>query len=445
MLVTIEHVHPDPYAVVSRDSVRRLRDALLTEVPETTTRVAVWPAYARLVAALGDSHTNLYPPPEEIARYTANQGTIFPADLSLDEMGKLRVSSYWPDDSLIHRGDAITRVNGRPVDSLLHAFVDEISGESVASRRGTATEAFSTFLWYNGVRPPYTIEIQSSGDAATKRVVSDGITADGIRARRRRAQQVAVGPVAPNFTYRLLDDRVAYIDLFSLGGSVARFREDLDRTVAQAIADSARRLVVDLRRNGGGDSRLGEELLSHITTTPYRMSGAKMWKMSGEYRAFLKSRFRPPLNHLIGVLGRLHPIGRKLLSGPDGTIVTLPEAPESHPARAPQFDGPVCVLIGPRTFSSAADLADAIKTYRLATLIGEETGGRPNHFGEVYPFRTARTGFLVFVSSARYVGASGDTTNHDGVLPDIEVRRTAADIAQGRDAALDRARACAMP
>lgn len=46
------------------------------------------------------------------------------------------------------------------------------------------------------------------------------------------------------------------------------------------------------------------------------------------------------------------------------------------------FGGKVIVLIGPRTFSSASDLADAIKTYHLATLVGQETGGRVNTFGD---------------------------------------------------------------
>jgi C-terminal processing protease CtpA/Prc len=106
------------------------------------------------------------------------------------------------------------------------------------------------------------------------------------------------------------------------------------------------------------------------------------------------------------------------------------------------FDGPVCVLIGGGTFSSAVDLADAIKTYRLATVIGEETGGRPSSFGEVYDFRTPIAGFLVGVSSAEFVRANGDTTDRRGVMPDIAVHRSAEDVRVGRDPAIERARSC---
>jgi hypothetical protein len=34
-----------------------------------------------------------------------------------------------------------------------------------------------------------------------------------------------------------------------------------------------------------------------------------------------------------------------------------------------------CLLTGPRTFSSAAGFADVVKTYHLATILGEEKSG----------------------------------------------------------------------
>jgi len=117
-------------------------------------------------------------------------------------------------------------------------------------------------------------------------------------------------------------------------------------------------------------------------------------------------------------------------------------AVQSSSDRKRVSDGPLCVLIGAGTFSSAVDLSDAIKTYRLATLIGEETGGRANSFGEIYHFRTRATDYLVTVSSAQFVRASGDRTDHRGVVPDIEVHQSADDLRAGRDPVVERAREC---
>jgi C-terminal processing protease CtpA/Prc len=293
-------------------------------------------------------------------------------------------------------------------------------------------------LLLNGIRSPFTAQVRSSGDAAPRRLSVRGVDRNGIVAANQRAS--AATPRTANFTYRLLPGRIAYMNLFSLVGDVERFRGDLDGMFRRMEADSAVALIVDLRANGGGDSRLGDELLSHITTQPYRMSSAKLWKMSAEYRAYIKSMVRAPLNHL--PIEKTFPTGRRLFSGPEGTIVRLDESPEAHAQREPSFSRPVCVLIGAGTFSSAVDLSDAIKTYRLATLIGEETGGRANSFGEVYYYRTRATDYLVGVSSAQFVRASGDTTDHRGVVPDIEVHQSAADLSSGRDPAIDRAREC---
>jgi hypothetical protein len=195
-----------------------------------------------------------------------------------------------------------------------------------------------------------------------------------------------------------------------------------------------------LRRNGGGDSRLGDELLSHLTSTPYRYSARKEWKMSAEYRSYLRGAIKQPYSALR--VEMLHPMGRQLFGGPDGKTVVFADEPHPIGRHTPAFDGPVCFIIGPGTFSSAVDLSDAVKTYHLGMLVGEETGGRPNSFGEIYEFRTPVTGFYASVSTALFVRANGDTTDHRGVLPDIEVRRSTTDIAAGRDPVLERAMQC---
>src|SRR5690349_6917669 len=120
----------------------------------------------------------------------------------------------------------------------------------------------------------------------------------------------------------------------SMGGDVARFKTDVARMFERVAADSARVLVVDLRGNGGGDSRMGEELLRYLTTKPYRMSAAKNWKMSAEYRVYFKTWVHPAIRWTHG--WQFFSVGRQMMNGPDGKIVTLPEAPEAH-ARAQPF------------------------------------------------------------------------------------------------------------
>jgi len=441
MFAMIERVHPNPYTVVTRDSVRRARDAIVAALPDSATSLTAWSSYARLVALIGDGHTSVQMPGQEINRFLGRGGQIFPTRTTATSGGALTVTAYRFGDTLLRRGDELVSVNERPVDSLLRVFATEIGGETERWREAVAAQQFESFLLLNDVRPPFTAQVRSSGDATPRRLSVRAIGRDSLVAASLRASATAAArSPSGNVTYRLLPGGVAYTNLMSLSGEIAKFRDDLDGMFRRMQSDSARTLIVDLRSNGGGDTRLGDELLSHITTQPYRMSSAKLWKMSDEYRSYVKSWVRAPFNHL--PVEKAFPTGRRLFSGPAGKIVRLDESPEAHAAREPRFDGPVCVLIGAGTFSSAVDLSDAIKTYRLATLIGEETGGRANSFGEVYYFRTRATDYLVTVSSAQFVRASGDTTDHRGVVPDIEVHQSADDLRAGRDPVVERAREC---
>lgn len=60
------------------------------------------------------------------------------------------------------------------------------------------------------------------------------------------------------------------------------------------------------------------------------------------------------------------------------------------------------VLIGPATFSSAMMNAQHFKTRTKATLVGEPTGGSPNHFGEVKTFTLPHSKCVVQYSTKKF-------------------------------------------
>jgi C-terminal processing protease CtpA/Prc len=112
------------------------------------------------------------------------------------------------------------------------------------------------------------------------------------------------------------------------------------------------------------------------------------------------------------------------------------------PRGEPFFDGPVCVLTGPHTFSAGAEFAEAVKAFGLATIIGEPTGGQPNGFGNNFSFPLKRSGLAVEMSTTRGERASGNVADFTPVIPDIAVRTTAADIQKFFDPVLERAVSC---
>jgi C-terminal processing protease CtpA/Prc len=444
MMKTFEDVHPDLYYVWPRDSAVAARRQIVAELPDSMSRMEWWVRLAPFVARFGDGHTNIQPPSEELRREQSAGTLVFPPSVALDDDRRLVITAPFTTGTTLARGDRIVRINDRNVDSLVVEWTKRVSGESEVFRATTVADRFRDNLLIDAIRSPFQLRLEAA-DGAERNVTVTGVTQDSLLAlvRRGRANAAAAGPTAAanaNFTYRTLGPGIGYMDFRSMSGDFERFQANVAAMFRQVAADSGRVLIVDLRSDGGGDSRLGDELLRYITTKPYRMSARKDWKMSAEYRRYFSSGVASPIMALR--LWAFSATGRSMFGGADGKIVEIAHEPVAHQRAEPFFSGAVCVLAGPRTFSSATDLADAVKTYHLATILGDETGGRPTSFGEVYPFRLPRSALSMSVSSARFVRASGDTTDHRGVVPDEVITPTAADRRTGRDAVLERAKTC---
>ncbi|GLC26509.1 hypothetical protein rosag_30220 [Roseisolibacter agri] len=441
---TIESVHPDPYTVASRAAIAREREAVLRALPDSVTRPELYLRFAPLVAMLGDGHTNLNPPSEEWAAANRAGAPILPFRMTVDPVGQLRVSLAAPD-APIRAGDAVVAIGGTPVAELLDRTMASLGGELLAWRRRNAAGFLPRHLWMRGVRGPFEVTVRRDGEPAPLTFRLDGLRLDSLDALARAQATARGGAGAPrDLEYRTLPGRVGYLEFRTMTAAPDDFAPRIAALMRQAVADSIGALVVDLRRNGGGNSQLGELLLQHLTGAPFRMAARKEWKMSAEYRAMLRARAeqarRQDSVRFAASNGETEL--RRLLEGPDGRLIVSESNARVRPRLEPRFDGPVCVLIGPGTFSSAMMTANAIQDYRLATLIGEETGGVPTSFGEQYSFRLANSQLPASVSSARFVRASGDASVRAGVVPDIEVRPTAADLRAGRDPVLERAMTC---
>jgi C-terminal processing protease CtpA/Prc len=104
-----------------------------------------------------------------------------------------------------------------------------------------------------------------------------------------------------------------------------------------------------------------------------------------------------------------------------------------------RFRGRVAVLISATNSSATFGFAQRIKDGRLATLVGETTGGnRRGINGGAYFFARLPDSGIEF--DIPLIGTFPDAPRPDaGIEPDVRVPVTAAAIAAGRDEALDRA------
>ena len=235
------------------------------------------------------------------------------------------------------------------------------------------------------------------------------------------------GGVAYTF-HEIADGSIGLIDYRRCVG-LELFRTFLREAFSAIRSRRMRAVIVDIRNNSGGDSDLNNELWNYLTAKTYTQFGPIVMRSSD----YLKQRY--------GHSKYVEIYGPEAWAAPDGTLITYPQSKIGfiHPPPNPlRFDGPVALLIGPRTFSSALDCALAAKGYGLATLIGEETSEPVNTTGEVVKIATRFSG-ITGSFTTKYFTPPKPAPAGRGVIPDIEVRTTLDDVIARRDPVLARA------
>jgi C-terminal processing protease CtpA/Prc len=202
------------------------------------------------------------------------------------------------------------------------------------------------------------------------------------------------------------------IDFYSMKADPALFYRRVETIFARLHETGSRGLIVDLRSNGGGNSLLGDILLAFITDKPYRPFARQELRASPECRAYYTR-----------IYSKDDYWNRAMASVRDGERAAWWAEPHRPQPTKLRFTGPVAVLIGPGTFSSANILANAIQDYGLAELIGRDTAETPNNFGMPCPVVLPHTLITLDVPSNYFVRASGDEADHSDVHPNIMVAR----------------------
>lgn len=93
-------------------------------------------------------------------------------------------------------------------------------------------------------------------------------------------------------------------------------------------------------------------------------------------------------------------------------------------------DKRIYVVIGRQTFSSAIINAMDFKHRTKAIFVGEETGGKPNHFGEVRNFQLPSSKLIINYSTKYFTESKEDLKS---IKPDVIIEPSFSDYKKGLD------------
>ena len=435
-------LHPGLYRYQSPQQFER-RHATFAEAWNGTSSLEVrYLALSRLLAAIrcGHSYVNPYNQKKAvIARLTAGRRLLpFRFRWIAGEM----VVTGDPHATGLQPGTRILSVDGVPSRRILAALLPlaRSDGGNDDKRRDLmevrGDDEFDAFDLFHPLLFPVGASVRlglvhPDGSRETRPVA----TIDRATRVGARKPKPARGSDQPAWTIeRRGPAAVLTMDSWALYDSKWDWRAWLDQRFVELTQGGATGLVVDLRANEGGED-CGDALIAHLAVTPVAAEA---------YRRLV--RFREVPRDLRAPLDTWDPsfvsLGKDAAAY-DARYVRLP-ASESGGSNiiapaSPRFAGKTAILISATNSSATFQFARRAQQHRLATLVGQPTGGnrRGINGGAFFFVRLPDSG-LEF--DLPLIGTFPEAAQPDaGILPDLAVPVTPRALAEGRDEALEKA------
>jgi carboxyl-terminal processing protease len=347
-------------------------------VAATKTDNEFYALMSQMTSELHDAHTR-FNSPEQWKNYKRQQRVS--AGFSVDDVdGKTVVTSVRPDSSAAHAGIepgmVVVRVDGRAIEER----IAEIEKSRPPSSSERATRMFIYGRVFGG--PPDS-------------VIKVGLQrANGSEFEAAVTRQIY--SVAPDLMTDVLPSGHGYIRFDGFQPRITKeFKQALERF------RNSPGIVIDLRRNGGGDLSVLLPIAGYFF---------------GKRTLFAKDSTRSgkPLSEFAGIFK----LPLELYVGKEGEQI---------------YSGPVVILVDARSASSSEVFAAGMQDSQRARIVGTQSCGCV--LGIARP-REMKGGGVLEMSEVLWFSPKGRKLEGTGVIPDRTVNLTLTDLQKKRDPAL---------
>jgi len=355
---------------------------------------AYYQVLLELVALLKDGHTSILPP----WGYFKPGYDLAPIEVRVlddhfyvDRVGDAAELA----DQGIRPGVEILAVEDVPVGKYFAENVLRYRSES--TKQGDES-FFVVYLLYGPAGEQMALKIQElDGAARDVSVTRNAMSGDSPFMTRL----VANALVATTINTKMLPGGIQYVEIPNFEHEQAS--EDFVALIDKLDETAVKGMIIDVRYNTGGASSIVEPMVACLIDQTVTSPIMKFRHFIGAYEAWGNEQVWETDSHQI------------------------------RPRDGKRYLGPLVVLTGGLTNSSAEDFAIELHTGGRATLVGQTSGGSAgNALKSSLPgggtLRIATFTALI-PGGEEYVGV--------GVVPDVKVSPTREDLAAGRDAVLE--------
>lgn len=225
------------------------------------------------------------------------------------------------------------------------------------------------------------------------------------------------------------------VNWFGMPDEVKQYAKKFQETFKAIREKGITNLVIDVRENRGGCGLAVDDLLKYLANKPFRQIEKIEQRLVPEFFELLE-QYGLNINKIMadeyGI--DLENLKSEEKYKPGMTVMGQGQFKNPH-GLSDRFKGSIYLLIAKPTFSAASNFAAAVKYFEIGTLIGQETSGEKDHYGQILPIQLPNSGLNGQVSTAHFITVGG-MEDSGGVTPDYEVKQKPEDTAKGVDTVL---------
>lgn len=420
---SITEIHPTPFVEMDSIEYAEVFKNASNSIKHPLNEHQFYRKVAPIVAQLNDGHSEtIFPNKTQIKAFF--WGSKIPSFEVIIIGDKVYIDVDCSKKHPSIRGMEILEINDRPITSILEEMLTYEEGKRIAFRKEKVELNWERQFFENsGYSGNFKLKLKNP---ATNEIINHRVKGISQVAYYKRRSKIHY-PSKPN-RYSKLFKKVT-LDSLNQSGSIYlkvdsansvafisyyTFMGKEDSTALHEVfkyikRNNIKNLIFDVRRNGGGNTNYFDGLFSYLTNDTIMLFSRAVHRLSNQYMddlSYNKDSILMADNAKIGDTVCFY-------RGKDELLIS------DNPLR---FDGKLFVLCSNYTFSTASSFCAIIKDYGIGTLVGTETGGLGNSFGDPMIIQLPNSKLLVRISTKKLFRPIVE--NGDHIQPDIVVQPT---------------------
>jgi hypothetical protein len=433
MLLTLEATHPNLYAYISEDDFKKETNSLRLSINKSTEIRDFYIILLKTVSLVRQGHTAVFTD-FGFSKILHHRGIQFPYKIEYCNNHVYVAENYSLVDTM-SIGTEIIAINNTPITMIIEDFKPLLRTRPNGSIGKELSLVWSKYLWLIiGESNNYTIDFIRPFGNEIERTIVNGANGD-LKKQKNRVKRTN------SFSFNKSDD-IAIFSLNTFDLNYQEFDSILTSGFREIESQGINNLIIDIRKNSGGNSSFIVPLMDYLTDKPYYQLSKSEVKTSEAAKLCFTTN--PIFINAIKQARKAEKDSEKIdlledcyLNKPFGTLTAIKQN-EEIPTKDKEyrFRGQLYLLTSNSTFSAATGFASVIKDYSIGSIIGEETSDNPTDYGSIILFDLPNSKVTIQNSTEYTVRPAGFDDEH-GVLPDYLISRTYSDLISGYDRVMD--------